>query len=125
MSTQTLNDTDAIKQKFQKLFEKSQDEQIEHRAHMLSFMFLSEVERAIDKKGWTKKRLADEIGTSASYLTQLFRGDRLLNLKTVAKMEQALGFQFNIEANSQLEDSTPYKKLSSEQIHVNEPSDDK
>jgi len=56
----------------------------------------SEFQKAMDRKGWTRKRLAKEIGTSASYLTQLFRGDRLLNFKTVAKIEAALGIEFEI-----------------------------
>lgn len=96
MNTKNLNNTEEIKKEFQKLFEKTPEEQIEHRAHMLSLIFLSEAEKALDRKGWTRKRLAEEIGTSASYLTQLFRGDRLLNFKTVAKIEQALDLDYQI-----------------------------
>jgi len=92
-----LNSTDDIRREFQKLFEKSPDQQIEHRAQMLSLIFLGKVDEALEQKGWTKKRLADEIGVSASYLTQLFRGDRMLNFKTIAKMEQALELRFEIK----------------------------
>lgn len=75
------------------------------RAQMLSYIFLSEVQKAMDRKGWTRKRLAKEIGTSASYLTQLFRGDRLLNFKTVAKIEAALDLNYGVyeESNRRVE----------------------
>lgn len=63
---------------------------------MLSYIFLSEAQKVLDRKGWTQKRLAEEIGTSASYLTQLLRGDKLLNLKTIAKIETALHIQFEL-----------------------------
>lgn len=69
-----------IYQEFEKLFAQSPEEKIETRAHIHSLIYLSETEKAMDRKDWTKKRLAEEIGTFASYLTQLFRGDRFLNL---------------------------------------------
>lgn len=96
MSTQKLNSTEKIRQGFQELFEKNDEEQIEHRAQMLSFLYLSEIEKALDRKKWTRKQLAEEIGTSASYLTQLFRGDRMLNFKTIAKIERALALNFEV-----------------------------
>lgn len=98
MSTKKLNSSERIRREFQQLFEKSPEELVEHRAQMLSFIFLSEAQKAMDRKGWTQRRLADEIGTSASYLTQLMRGDRLLNLKTIAKIEDALHIRFELKA---------------------------
>lgn len=105
MSMKQSNSTEEIKKEFQKLFEKSPEEQIEHRAQLLSYVFLSEAQKAMDRKGWTRKQLADEIGTSASFLTQLFRGDRLLNFKTVAKIEYALDLKYGIyeESNQKIE----------------------
>ncbi len=118
------NSTEKIRSDFQKLFEKSPKEQVEHRAQMLSFIILSEVQKAIDRKGWTRKQLADEIGTSASYLTQLFRGDRLLNFKTVAKIEGALDIRFEFNAIESSESSKSYsgkQDLEWDQTQVNEP----
>jgi len=95
---------------------------------MLSYIFLSEAQKAMDCKDWTRKKLASEIGTSASYLTQLFRGDRLLNLKTIAKIESALDIRYSIitgpgyggesEKSFRLQ-SRQKKEL--EQSQVNEP----
>jgi transcriptional regulator with XRE-family HTH domain len=76
-------------------FENEQD-QIEADAHTLMAKFLSEVQEITDKKGINRKELAAEIGTSASYLTQLFRGHKLLNLLTAAKLQRALDIKFNI-----------------------------
>ena len=96
-STESEND---IRRGFAELFEKSEAEKIDDRAYLLSLIFLGEAEKAMDKKNWTRKRLAEAIGTSASYLTQLFRGDRLLNFKTIAKIEAALETEFVVKAES-------------------------
>ena len=101
MSTHSLKESKTSEENlndFRELIAETSEEKIESRAHLLSLIFLSEAEKAMDRKGWTKKRLAHEIGTSASYLTQLFRGDRLLNFKTIAKIEGALDVRFEITA---------------------------
>lgn len=122
MSTKNLNSTEEIRKEFQKLFEKSPEEQVEHRAQMLSYIFLSEAQKALDRNGWTRKQLAKEIGISASYLTQLFRGDRLLNFKTVAKVEAALEIRFEFNVVKQVEETiyTTKKDLELDQSQVNE-----
>lgn len=75
----------------------SKEEEIEHKAHMISFRFLSEVEIYIDKKGIKKSDLAKMIGTSKSYITQLFRGDKMVNMELLARLEYALGIEFKIK----------------------------
>ncbi len=122
MNTKQLNSTEEIRNEFQKLFKKSPGEKVEHRAQMLSFIFLSEAQKVMDHKGWTRKKLADEIGTSASYLTQLFRGDRLLNLKTAAKIENALGIEFDITVSEISNEYHDTKDLKLRSTQVNEPS---
>lgn len=121
MSTKQSNKVVNIRSEFQKLFEKSPEEQVEHRAQMLSYIFLSEAQKAMDGKGWTRKRLAQEIGTSASYLTQLFRGDRLLNFKTVAKIEAALEINFSISASEGTATYQTNEELNLDSSQVNEP----
>ncbi len=127
MSTKKSNSTEEIRAEFQKLFKQSPEEQVEHRAQMLSYTFLSEAQKAMDNKGWTRSQLADEIGTSASYLTQLFRGDRLMNLKTLAKIEIVLDIEYTINSKPGYGDDSERfkdyreKKLKLEQSQVNEP----
>ena len=67
-------------------------------ARLLSFRFLSEVERLTDEQGLKRGALARALGTSPSYVTQLYRGDRMLNLNMAARMERVLGVQFQVRA---------------------------
>lgn len=45
----------------------------------------------------SKKLLAEKVNTSASYITQLFRGDSLPNFNILAKMQRVLGLKFEIK----------------------------
>jgi len=127
MNTQNSNimkTSKEIYEEFQSIFEETPEDKIETRAHILSLIFLSETEEAMDRKGWTKKRLAKEIGTSASYLTQLFRGDRLLNFKTIAKIEGALEIRFKISTIESRNKELVYSnnsELKFDSAQVNEP----
>ncbi len=94
-----------IKSYFDDLFAiKTIEEKIENEAMMLHFRVMQLVEQAMEKKGWTKKQLAEKIGTSQSYLTQLFFGDKTTNLKMMAKFQEALGVTFKL--NTQYADET-------------------
>lgn len=106
MSTKNLYDSDFIRDQFRHLFDLTPEQEIEERAEMLSFLFLSEVEKRMEERKWTRKKLAEEIGTSSSYLTQLFRGDRLLNFKTIAKIEKALALVFEVNGKPKDEELT-------------------
>lgn len=87
--------------RFEELFNSvSEGEQRQHEARMIMYRFLSIVEEEMEQKGWNKKELAERIGTSASYITQLFRGHKLVNLLTLAKIQNALGIQFRIDKAS-------------------------
>ncbi len=78
--------------------EKTVDEQDEAAAHSIAFNFLSEVETLMDEQGLTRRALAEAVGTSPSYITQLFRGDRILNLLMAARMQRVLGVLFKVKA---------------------------
>lgn len=84
---------------FEKLFSfKSQHEKNEHNAQMISFRILSEVEKICEDKKIRKKELAKMVGTSPSYITQLFRGTKQVNTEIMARFEEALGISFTITA---------------------------
>lgn len=94
MNTNLTNPND-IKQAFGDLFaNRTEEEQREDAAQLLSFRFLSEVERIMDERDLTRRKLAELVGTSSSYITQLFRGDRLLNIDMMARFEKALDIRF-------------------------------
>jgi len=75
----------------------SKSEKIDHHEHMIMFKFLSEVQKVMEEKNINKKELAKMIGTSASFVTQIFRGDKIINLNTLAKIEVELGMTFKIK----------------------------
>ena len=98
-----------IDQEFESIFtEKSKEEELEHEAKMIMFRFLNELEKLNPEKPLKKKDLAQAINTSASFITQLYRGDKLINLHTLAKIQDAYNITFEIKAklnsnNSQAE----------------------
>src|SRR5687768_12903058 len=93
------------------LFSFSNDkDRIEHNAQMISYRILSEVERVCDAKLIKKKDLAVLVGTSKSYITQLFRGTKQVNMQILARFEETLGISFEI--NSKLHEETNDEYLS-------------
>ena len=95
--TTSLKNKKAIQKAFQDLLEPaSREEKLELETLMLSTKFLSEIQLICDKRNILKKELAEKIGTSPSYVTQLFRGNKIINLETIAKIQIELGVSFNI-----------------------------
>jgi hypothetical protein len=79
---------------------KNDEEELEHEAKMIMFRFLSELDKLFSDKLFRKKELAKAIGTSPSFITQLYHGDKLINLLTLAKIQQAYNLTFEIKAKS-------------------------
>lgn len=99
-----LNNKDEIQEAFNNLLTFADEhEEIEHEAAMIMFQFLSEVEKVMEDKKINKKDLAEIIGTSPSYITQLFRGDKLINFKTLAKIQKGLDMNFEVKTKKKRE----------------------
>jgi|GEM_PF-298491 len=79
---------------------KTKEEKLEHNAQMISYRILSEVEKVCEEKKIKKKDLAEMVGTSRSYITQLFRGSKQVNTWIMAQFEDALDISFNIKIQS-------------------------
>lgn len=93
-----------IAPEFENLFSfKSKKEEIEHEAKMIMFRFLSELEKINGERPVKKKDLAQTLTTSASYVTQLYQGDKLINLLTLAKIQDAYNITFEIKAKQNTE----------------------
>jgi transcriptional regulator with XRE-family HTH domain len=93
-----------IREKFDALLaDKSEEQETRHAALMLMAGYLSEIEKIQKQKGLKRNRLAELIKTSASYLTQVFRGDKPLNFETIAKIQKALDIRFTVTAHYQNE----------------------
>lgn len=90
-----------IRNKFQSLLvEDSEDEGIDHDAFILMANYLSEIERLKIELNFTQQTLAKKINNSSSYLTQVFRGNKPLNFRTLAKIQKALKITFQVKAVS-------------------------
>lgn len=97
-SLKNLKNKKAIQKAFQDLLEPaSREEKLEMETLMLSTKFLSEIERVCQNNKILKKELAGMIGTSPSFITQLFRGSKIVNLETIAKIQLELGISFDIK----------------------------
>lgn len=84
---------------YETLFDfKNKEEELEHEAKMIMFRFLSELEKLSGENPIKKKELAKAIATSPSFVTQLYQGDKLINLLTLAKIEDAYNLTFEIKA---------------------------
>jgi len=77
----------------------TESDKLEVDTLLLMSKFLEQIEEMQQKRKITRKELAIRIGTSPSYLTQVFRGNRKLNFETLAKVQKELGIKFNITAD--------------------------
>jgi len=105
MTTKLKNNED-IKTAFDHLSSQlSEKDKLENDANLLMFRFLSIVENRCEELGLNRKQLAEKVGTSASYITQLYRGDKLVNMITLAKFQKALGLEFEIAEKKSYEET--------------------
>ena len=84
---------------FEKLFEfDTVDDANMHHAKIIMMKFLQAMEISMGKNKLNKKTLASMLGISPSYVTQLYNGDKLINLEMIARIEQAFGIEFKVQA---------------------------
>lgn len=90
-----------IEQSFTQLFEdRSIDDKYRRKALLIMARFLSEIEHIRRERRLKKKEIAKMLDVSPSYLSQLYSGDKLLNLETLAKFQEILDIRFDIKAVS-------------------------
>ena len=88
----------------------SYEEKVEQDSVLLMAQFLSAFEMEMGKKQLRKKDLANMIGTSASYITQLFRGTKIINLETIAKIMTALDLHCEVNITGKQESGSRAKR---------------
>lgn len=82
---------------FEELFNSlTPEEIIEQKGSQLAMEFLGIVDEVMAKEKISKKSLALQVGTSPSFITQMFLGDRKPSWNMLAKMQDALGIDFKI-----------------------------
>ena len=105
-------EVNSIQEAFDKIFAfESEADKNEADAHLLMAKFLSKLQEVTDEKHINRKELANLIGTSASYLTQLFRGQKSLNFSTLAKLQNALNIEFEISLKGEAKKTPHFSEL--------------
>ena len=89
-----------ISEEFKDIFSfQSEEDELEHDAQMLVQKFLEEVEKCFETGPKIKKKdIADALGKSRSFVSQLYSGDKLLNFFHIAQLQKSLNLSFEIEA---------------------------
>lgn len=86
-----------LKNEFNKALQfKNIEDKVEHDSKILMFKFLSIVEQEMEMRNMTKKDLAHKLNTSPSYITQLFRGTKTINLLKLAQLQNLFDIEFDI-----------------------------
>lgn len=86
-------------QKLKNVFKKSDfKEEVEFETQLLVMAFLSAIEKEADLQKISRKDLAKIVETSPSYITQIFRGNKIPNLKILTALGLALNKKFDINA---------------------------
>jgi len=85
-----------LNSEFDALFDLPGQKQEEVDALVLAAQFLAVVSETLDARKLSRKDFASLLGTSASWLTQLFRGDKLPSLTMLSRMADVLDIQYDI-----------------------------
>ena len=85
---------------FHDIFNPTGEDLMNVKAYDLMGQYLTQIEQALDNQSMTQKELANKIGTSASYISQFFNLNKLINFKTLAKIELALDINFELKQSS-------------------------
>jgi transcriptional regulator with XRE-family HTH domain len=75
----------------------SESDKIMIETRLMMYRFLSEIDKITTERGINRKELAKLAGTSASYITQLYQGKKIINMQMLTRIKKALDIDFKIE----------------------------
>jgi len=85
------------------LIPNTEKEKLELEARMIQLDFIDRLHELMKYKNIkSKKELADLLGTTPSFITQLFSAEKLINLKHLAKLQRVLGIKYAIISDQYL-----------------------
>ena len=76
-----------------------ENDKLEFETSLIHLDIIDNIIELMNERGYTKARLAKELKTSKSYITQLFSGDKLVNLHLIAKLQRIFGVKFSFNWN--------------------------
>jgi transcriptional regulator with XRE-family HTH domain len=77
---------------------KSEKEKSDLEEELLNLKFITSIELMMEQKDLNQNDLAKILQTSRSYVSQLFSGFKMINIKTLSKIQKGLNITFKIEA---------------------------
>src|SRR5664280_3121472 len=75
----------------------SESDKLMIETRLLMYRFLSEIDKITSERGINRKELAKLTRSSASYITQLYQGKKIINLQMLTRIKKALDIDFKIE----------------------------
>lgn len=97
MNSKKINKKEEILKQFESLLAfKDDNEKLEFEASKIHLDFIEELSKMMEEQRMSKSELAEKLGTSKSYITQIFSGDKMVNLVFIAKIQRILNVKFNI-----------------------------
>lgn len=76
------------------------NDRIELRTSVIQAKIIEEIEKLMEENNYNHSQLANDMGKSKSFISQLFHGNKSLNLEHLAKIEDIFKTQVNIEFNT-------------------------
>ncbi len=98
-------------------FENDED-RIEVKASFIQLDILDEVKKLMEEKNISRTELAKKLKKSKSFVSQLFSGDKALNLKMIAQFQEIFNAKF-IPAFKDYSEYTQVKKYSKNNYEKN------
>lgn len=76
----------------------NEDGKLNLEAELLHLKFVGVIEDLMKKQRMSRTELAERLSVSSGYITQLFAGDKLFTFKMLVRLQQAMEFNFKVEA---------------------------
>ena len=81
------------------------DDRLEFEVEMIHLDIMSHVRQLMENQGMNKTMLAEQLQTSKGYISQLFSGDKIINLKLLVKLQRIFNVQFTITSQEKADAS--------------------
>jgi antitoxin component HigA of HigAB toxin-antitoxin module len=110
MSTKKKNNPEhelLLKELQESLAFNNDDDKLEFEAEMLSLDLVSVIQALMEEREIKKSHLSKKLGLSKSFITTVFSGDKLVNLKLLAKIQRALDVKFTFEISEKVSKTFP------------------
>lgn len=106
-----MRSNDKVLQEFRDLLSfNSEEELVTREQNVIHFQFMSGLEEIMKQLKISRKKLAEAVGVSASYITQLFRGTKMINIEMLAKIKLALEIEYEIECVQSIQKENTLRK---------------